>query len=297
MKKKSIFMFVSAILLLTACDNSSNNDNGTANYWTSNALVRLQLKGAVKTMTQNETTTEFNSDGYVVKVSNPQNGDMIYSYDAEGRLVSDGDNTMQYTNLGKYVPNYRFHINQVGLTPNLSAMIGESSRMDYKFEGDSLLMIQEYTYNEVIMRDTVKIYYADKYPTNFRTEGEFMSATYQSNGMFDVYIEGFYGTGYNSERKHTYKKDATYMLMEKSEYTDTSEYGDSSSRTDYTYNDSKDIVREAQTSGEDSYYITEYYDYVYDGQGNWTSRKNHSQNNSEVWDNEQVETRMITYFE
>ena len=56
-------------------------------------------------------------------------------------------------------------------------------------------------------------------------------------------------------------------------------------------------MRESQISGEDSYYITEYFDYVYDAKGNWTSRKSHNQNNSEVWENETVETRVITYFE
>jgi len=290
MKSKSLFILLSFVVLLTACDNSSNN--GGPNYWTSNALVRLQLKGAVKTITQNEITTEFNSDGQVVKI-----GDMIYSYDTQGRLVNDGTNTIQYTNLGKYIPNFPYHINHVGLTLNLSALISESSRVDYLFQGDTLLLIQQSSYGTETTNDTTKIYYEDQYPTNFLTQYAFMSATYQSNGMFDVYIEGFLGEGYRSERKHTYKKDASYMLIDKSEYTDTSTYGESYSRTDYTYNESKDIVRESQISGEDSYYITEYYDYVYDAKGNWTSRKNHSQNNSEVWDNEQVETRTITYFD
>ena len=42
-------------------------------------------------------------------------------------------------------------------------------------------------------KDTVKIYYADKYPTSYvfnydMSNGE---ANYQANGMFDVYTEGF----------------------------------------------------------------------------------------------------------
>jgi hypothetical protein len=148
-----------------------------------------------------------------------------------------------------------------------------------------------------VTRDTTKIYYADKYPTNFVTDYSFMNATYQANGMFDVYTEGFFGQGYYSERISTYKKDPTYLLVHTYETNDTSAYsGNLHSLTTYTYNESKDIVLESQIS-DNSYYKTEYYDYVYDAKGNWTSRKSHSQNNSEVWENDRVETRTITYFE
>ena len=298
MKKQFTLMFLaSLVMLLVSCDPTNNNNGDVTNYWTTNALVRLQLKGAVKTITQNETTTEFNSQGQVIKITNPQTGEVTYSYNAEGVLVNNGEYTIQYNNSGKYIPNFPFHINHAGLTPNLSAMIGESSRMDYVFVGDTLWLMGQYTYGETITKDTTKIYYADKYPTSFVTDYSFMEATYQSNGMFDVYIEGFFGEGYTSERKSTYKKDLQYLLIDKFEVTDTSVSGNSYNRTDYTYNESKDLVRESQINGEDSYYITEYYDYVYDAKGNWTSRKYHNQNNSEVWENETVETRTITYFE
>jgi len=275
---------------------TDNNNNGNVtNYWTTNALVRLQLKGAVKTITQNEVTTEFNSQGQVIKITMPQTGEVIYSYNAEGALVNNGEYTIQYNNSGKYIPNFPFHINHAGLTPNLSAMIGESSRMDYVFVGDTLWMMGQYTSSTETTRDTTKIYYADKYPTNFVTDYSFMNATYQANGMFDVYIEGFYGEGYTSERKSTYKKDPQYLLMDKFEMTDTYVSGNSYSVTTYTYNEYKDMVLASETSGSDSY-ITEYYDYEYDEKGNWTSRKSHTKNNSEVWENERVETRVITYF-
>ena len=76
------------MILFVSCDPTDNNNNGNVtNYWTTNALVRLQLKGAVKTITQNEVTTEFNSQGQVVKITNPQTGEVTYSYNAEGALV------------------------------------------------------------------------------------------------------------------------------------------------------------------------------------------------------------------
>jgi len=300
MKKQITLMFlVSLMILFVSCDPTDNNNNGNVtNYWTTNALVRLQLKGAVHTITQNEVTTEFNNDGMTVRVTFPEpGGEQIYTYDAQGRLLSDGSSTFEYNNLGKFIPNFPFHINHAGLTPNLSAMISESSRMDYVFVGDTLWMMGQYTYGEEVTRDTTKIYYADKYPTKFVTDGSFMNATYQANGMFDVYIEGFYGEGYTSERKSTYKNDPQYMLLDKFEMTDTSVSGNSYSVTTYTYNEYKDMVLASETSGPDSYYITEYYDYEYDAKGNWTSRKSHTKNSSEVWENERVETRTITYFE
>ena len=300
MKKQITLMFlVSLMILFVACDPTDNNNNGNVtNYWTTNALVRLQLKGAVHTITQNEVTTEFNNDSMTVRVTFPEpGGEQIYTYDAQGRLLSDGSSTFEYNNLGKFIPNFPFHINHAGLTPNLSAMISESSRMDYVFVGDTLWMTSQYTYGEEVTRDTTKVYYADKYPTNFVTDYSFMNATYQTNGMFDVYTEGFFGEGYYSERISTYKKDPTYLLVHTYETNDTSAYsGNLHSLTTYTYNESKDIVLESQIS-DNSYYKTEYYDYVYDAKGNWTSRKSHNQNNSEVWENERVETRTITYFE
>jgi len=153
--------------------------------------------------------------------------------------------------------------------------------------------------NEVY-KDTVKIYYADKYPTSFVSKydvssGEFMRATYQANGMFYVYTEGFFGVGYYNERISTYKKDPKYMLIEKYEVNDTTFTSTMNNVTTFTYNDKKDLVQKSESS-DGSYFIIEYYDYVYDEQGNWTSRKSHNQNNSPVWENEEVETRTITYF-
>ena len=298
---------VSLMILFVACDPTDNNNNGNVtNYWTTNALVRLQLKGAVHTFTQNGVKTEFNNDGMKVRVTFPGSDDeqipgsddeQIYTYDAQGRLLSDGSSTFEYNNLGKFIPNSPFHINHTGLTPNLSAMIGDSSRMDYVFVGDTLWMMEQYTSSTETTRDTTKIYYADKYPTNYMSDGEFMRATYQANGMFDVYIDGFYGEeGYTSEHKFTYKKDPQYMLLDKDEVTITDKSGKSYSVTTYTYNEYKDMVA-SETSGPDSYNITEYYDYEYDAKGNWTSRKIRTKENSEVWGNDRVETRTITYFE
>lgn len=301
MKKQIPFLFLASLMmLLVACEPKDIDEK--SNYWTTNALVRLQLKGAVKTISQNDVTTEFNRLGQVVKIIHPGMSDVIYTYNSEGVLISNGNYTFEYTNTGKYIPNFRFHINQTGLTPSLSAMIGDKTRTDFTFVGDSLWMINQNTNcaNEVY-KDTVKIYYADKYPTSYVfnydvSNGEFMRATYQANGMFDVYTEGFFSEGYYSERISTYKKDPKYMLIEKYEINDTTSSSTMNSVTIYTYNEKKDLILESESSSTGSYFIIEYYDYVYDEQGNWTSRKSHNQNNSPVWENEEVETRTITYF-
>lgn len=290
MKNLTTFMLLLVVILFTSCDPV---DNDSSNYWNSSMLVHMQLKGKVHTLTQNENVTEFNSDGQMVR-----NGQATYSYDAQGRMVSDGSSTFQYNNLGKYVPNFPFHINYAGLTPNLSAIIEESSRVDYSFRGDSLWMITQYSYEAVVTYDTLKVYFPGKYPVSFVSDYSFMNATYQANGMFDVYTEGFYGVGYNDARKFTYKKDAEYLLIDKREdsYTAADPTNSFSSTTDFTYNSHKDLVKEEQRS-TGSYYITEYYDYEYDAKGNWTSRKIHTQNNSPTWDNDRVETRTISYFD
>ncbi len=300
MKKQIPFLFLASLMmLLVACEPKDIDEK--SNYWTTNALVRLQLKGAVKTISQNDVTTEFNRLGQVVKIIRPGMDDAIYTYNSEGVLISNGNFTFEYTKSGKYIPNFRFHINEAGLTPNLSAMIGDATRTDFTFVGDSLWMISQNTNcaNEVY-KDTVKIYYADKYPTSFVSKydvssGEFMRATYQANGMFDVYTEGFFGVGYYNERISTYKKDPKYMLIEKYEVNDTTFTSTMNNVTTFTYNDKKDLVQKSESS-DGSYFIIEYYDYVYDEQGNWTSRKSHNQNNSPMWENEEVETRTITYF-
>ncbi len=85
------------------------------------------------------------------------------------------------------------------------------------------------------------------------------------------------------------------MLIEKYEVNDTTFTSTMNNVTTFTYNDKKRPCTKIRID-DGSYFIIEYYDYVYDEQGNWTSRKSHNQNNSPVWENEEVETRTITYF-
>ena len=59
----------------------------------------------------------------------------------------------------------------------------------------------------------------------------------------------------------------------------------------FTYND-KDLVQKSISDG--SYFIIEYYDYVYDEQGTGLA-ESHNQNNSPCG-KRRVETRTITYF-
>lgn len=99
MKKQIPFLFLASLMmLLVACEPKDIDEK--SNYWTTNALVRLQLKGAVKTISQNDVTTEFNRLGQVVKIIRPGMDDAIYTYNSEGVLISNGNFTFEYTKSG-----------------------------------------------------------------------------------------------------------------------------------------------------------------------------------------------------
>ncbi|MFA5469203.1 MAG: hypothetical protein WC230_00715 [Bacteroidales bacterium] len=125
--------------------------------------------------------------------------------------------------------------------------------------------------------------------------GEFMNASYQENGMFDEYSEGFFGTGdnaYTSTRTTKYLVDDEFMLIDT--YVTVDNYAGqepTSYSQAYTYNQQKDIL--TITEGE---YIEEYSNYVYDAHNNWTSR-NYRYKNGETWSDLSEERREITYWE
>ena len=196
-------------------------------------------------------------------------------------------------------------MNTAGLTPNLSLVSNEGGHTNYTFVVDTLFIISTSQYEEEVYVDTAKFTYSGKYPVSFRSEefsqttgnswGEFMNASYQENGMFDEYSEGFFGTGdnaYTSTRTTKYLVDDEFMLIDT--YVTVDNYAGqepTSYSQAYTYNQQKDIL--TITEGE---YIEEYSNYVYDAHNNWTSR-NYRYKNGETWSDLSEERREITYWE
>ena len=281
LKRCAYLLIILSGLFLSSCD-PEDIDETTKTYWESNAWVRLQLKGKVKSVKEsaNEqfTITNFNDKGQITSTEEqyPNNEPYVvnYTYNSSNQLESDGELTYSYGSHGKYIPVHTFHINHAGLIKNLSGTSTEYGSTEFKFEGNNLLMINTYQSE----KDTSVIQYTDNYPTSFThmngNWGEFMEATYAENGMFAIYEEGFLGTGentYRDSRKHYYKSDSEYLLIDKTVMTYTATTVDVTTIT-YTYNDKKDVVKVETKDNDGKVTQKEDISYEYDSTGNWTKK-------------------------
>lgn len=316
MKKGILFVALGLFAYtMVSCDpvNGGDDPETTKNYWERSTLTQLQLRGPVKTIKEFYTDTTYNyttfdENGRIVSdeyVGPYDNSSVSYVYNASGQLVSMGTTTYEYASHGRYVPRGPFHVNMIGLTPNLSVVNNEGGHTNYTFVVDTLFIISTSQYEENVYVDTAKFTYSGKYPVSSRTEnvspttgniwGEFIDITYQENGMFDEYSEGFFGTGenaYTSTRTTIYKQDDEFLLIDSYTYVDEYSGQEPSSYTiDYTYNTQKDLIQKI-----DGGYIEEYSGYVYDSHNNWTSR-NYRYKNGETWSDYTEERREITYWE
>lgn len=299
MKNNNLFYLLLLIvgMVATSCEKDDENTtngggNKAVNYWESNAWTRQQLKGKVKYTkeTTEYSTSEvfFNDNGFVEKtIYIYENGTpeiSIYEYNDEGQLISAAGEEFTYANHGKYIPLQTFHIHMDGLIKNLATMKyeGDTEGFYFDFEGDILHHKSIYNENEY----TTLITYDGKYPVKINDPstpdvewGEYMKASYQENGMFDVYEEGFFSTGENpylESRKHHYKKDNEYLLIDKIVRENTDLNGISIMTQTYEYNEYKDVIRteELYKEGEEEPIIsqTETFEYIYDSKGNWTKK-------------------------
>lgn len=286
-------------IILSSCEPTDVNTN-FKNYWSSNTLVRMQLRAKVKSVETNDVKYEFNEKGFITKstyATEAGNSVQIYNYGSSGELstlVSTyGSNTStttyMYENHGKYVVNSTFHLHETGLTPNLKAIIGENSRTDYVFSGNNLLVIS--TYGST--KDTAIVKYDGKYPVSSITSWSFIKdMEFASNGMFLKYSEGFTGSNYNDTRTYTFEKNDEYLILKNIKYEYLNENNLETRTTTYTYNENKDVLTESTDES-----IQEYYDYVYDDNNNWTSRKYKYKSGSQSeWSNPQTETRTFVYW-
>lgn len=296
-------LFIVAAIVFSGCEPSDVNTN-FKNYWSSNSLVRMKLRGKVMTLKIENEQFDFNEKGFITNRSYEAEGysnSVVYNYDSDGKLVSTTTTNINeattttdtrnyaYDNHGRYVVNSGFHLHESGLTPNLKSITGDGFKTEYVFSGDNLLVINTYDSE----KDTLIVKYDGKYPLSSSTSWSFMKdMEFASNGMFTKYSEGFMGQGYKTTRIHTFEKDDEYQLLKSVRNENLNGEELTVSIRTITYNDKKDVL----TDNEEEYEQV-YYDYVYDDNDNWISRKYKYKNGAEsAWSNVITESRTITYW-
>lgn len=303
-QKLSVILFASALVLFTSCD--PNAIDGSSNYWNSSTLIRIHLNGKVKTVTQGNQTDSYNQDGFITKsvyTSDEGTSTTIYNYASTGELQSTDfssnmgtaisySTTYEYGNTGKYIVSHPFHIMMSGLVPELKSSTSKWGRMDYMFNGNTMLLISTNNSGGEIFKDTATVLYSGKYPSSLTTSGSFAKdMTYASNGMFITYTEGFQGPDYYDERKYYFKPDNKFLLTDSIVYNATNQSGSTHSVTKYYYDSKKNVIKELSADG------TTEYSYVYDSNDNWTLKtKKTKAPGSSTWDDSTTETRTITYW-
>ena len=309
--KHLLLMAVAANFAFTACEDTVNGDDvngengGDANFW---ATYQLAPKG-VKSIAQDNftdnydskgrlissvstwstTTYTYNSAGYVSKIESEEdfNGTMVASTQ---KLEYDNGNKFCPLPIG---PGKVFHIFEMGLTKGLSKVTFENEDygtivMEYKFKGDNLTIStsggKERLYDDSMVYDDIIIEYEGNYPRYTRDEHEFIGPiTYQANGQFDTYVEGFfswdsaYAGQVTMERTRTVNKNFKDKLLVEKEVSKYYNDGESSpydtETITYSYNDKGDVIKETVThTAQYSENSETTYEYEYDSKGNWTKR-------------------------
>ncbi len=309
------FLSLLLVFSFTSCDKIGSEGGDDANYWNSNSLVREQLKGKVKSLKISEKyynyAIDYNEKGNITKSVNTDNNSTSssttnYTYDASGKLIKVETlsnymgktdtyiQTFEYNNPGKYVATSPVHWPDVGLTPNLSKSTYTRNNVtqttNYVFEGNKMYMIYESPADQYgpARKDTILFTtYDGAYPVKGGGHAV-MTASYRTNGMFSTYVESFSGLdekgNIKEPRTTTFIDNPKYLLKKTQAWSPTDV-------TTYTYNDKFDLIKESSSQG----YMEEYFDYVYDKNDNWTSRKVRSKN-GDTWSEALTETRVIVYY-
>lgn len=315
--KKNLFLLLGAFLafsLVTSCEkeNSSNddpNDGGGTNWWYRAAMGPEGVK-SITCVGDYDDIVKFDKDGKIT-YRKEWSTETTYEYDSNNYLIKTIETTQkntpietlyEYKNKGKFVPTETFHWKDMGLVPELSRTVNLSngdttSVSSFNFLANGNLEI-ELTDKYHIYRDT--IVYNGAYPTEYY-DGRWMyigPCTYQANGMFDVYKEGFHAPGQQAENARTYyfsKEFSAKMLIIKDEEITPKDR----SETKYEYDSKGNPVKITRnyygTSPEYNTVAVTTYQYSYDKNDNWTSRTVHYTETNQQ-DNEYEETRIIEYY-
>jgi len=311
--KHLLLMAVAANFAFTACEDTVNGDDvngengGDANFW---ATYQLAPKG-VKSIAQDNFTDFFDQNGRLTSTVTSY-GQTSYSYNAQGyvsKILSQENygegqtfqstQTLEYNNGDKFCPipmgpGNVFHIYERGLTKGLSKVTFQGEdigtiTMEYKFQGNTLTistsggnktMIDSMGQQVPMVYDDIIFEYEGNYPRYTTSEHEFIGPmTYQANGQFDTYVEGFYSwtiPGFVTlKRTRTVNKDFKDKLLTDKEvslyYNDGESTPYDTETITYSYNDKGDVIKETVThTAQYSESSETTYEYEYDSKGNWT---------------------------
>lgn len=340
MKIKYYLLAAAAILAVAACDTETDapeqENQANGNYWSIHGLVP---KG-IKSIGSDYYTENYDSNGRLTSYSSQDGGSATYTYNSDGYPATivtkesyDGvlyttRQTFEYKNGSKFCPypmgpGNIFHIFENGLAQGLSKVTWNSEEygttvMEYKFDGDKLTvstsggnrtMIDSLGREVPLVYDDLVIEYKGDYPYRFSQEHEFIGPlTYQANGMFDTYVEGFYSWNpmyagvVTMERTRTVNKnfkDRMLIDREVSKYYNEGESDPYDIETIvYNYNEHGDEIREEVThTAEHADHIIMNYEYVYDDKGNWIKMTANIQNlNYPDYNNTWSSERQIVYY-
>lgn len=316
MKLTRLFILGAAALCLASCEKDPL-EQGNGNWWFQNGLVT----GGIKTIVENGYTTTYDKNGRPISMKGVDYEETI-TYNSDGlpskiestetvsAALEKTTQTFEYSNGGKFCPmmmspGFVFHVFYQGLVPGLSKITWESKSQGtivstYTFQGDKLVI---HTTGGADYKD-VEIEYKGVYPYQMNGEMEFFGPlTYQENGMFDTYREGFVDseTGIMTmDRTLTVNKNFKNKMIPEKEvgkwYNSPSGELYNTETITYTYNEHGDCIKEVTVNTcANCDTTTSETTYEYDSKGNWiksTTRVSSTGGFNNTYSNQ----REITYY-
>ena len=300
-------------MCLVSCNKDEFAD-GNTNWWYRSQLGPKGVKsitddfGNTKTYNQNGTIASEKREGFEAHFTYNKSGQLTESNSKQviNEKIITSVWKFEYNNKGKFVPRpmnvgFIFHVYMQGLVPDLSKVTIQDSEdgnavMEYTFQGDKMTLTT--TGGAYGPYDPVEVEYKGNYPYSSQTDMEYFGPmTYQENGMFDAYTEGFINEGQITTTRTFYVLKGRNDMMLTEKMVDVS-WGETTTDT-YTYNEHGDQISSLSVSQYGSAKSTTTYEY--DSKGNWVKAEwvnSYKDANSSTWveTNRSTQTRKIEYY-
>lgn len=326
-KMKKISLLAIACLALISCDpNEGKTENGggsetSTNWWLRSQLAPEGVKSITETDEFRSTTKEYDRQGRPTSINEQWGIDThvttTFTYGSDGQLKSMSQLTQErgnenvtttsyeYGNPGKYLPvmGNMGHLRETGLAAGLSKITeitnGDTTSVKtMTFLSDTQLQIV-HEYGR--WADTAYVKYQGAYPVDYYDGWWFYTGpiSYQSNGMFLEYNEGFKAPGEQpaNARTFTYRTDYDKdMLLSRYEEITPGDRTVSDYEYDQNGNMTKEVTNYYGTSDEYNSTSTRIYTYEFDSHGNWISRHiEYIESNSENKESYTYERTILYY--